>query len=438
MGIAHSQTTEQLGRRVAPVTGTCVLLVDDDAMIRESIAAWLEDKGYQVVQASDGTAALALFPEVNPALVITDLKMPRMDGMTLLKSLFEKQQSTDETRVPVIVLSGASSMQDVVEALRSGAVDYLLKPILDFQVLDHAIQRCLESARLLEQNRRYRADLEKANRDMREYLRLLEQDQQAGRQLQLKLFPQQDLIAGEYHFTHRIVPSLYLSGDFLEYVEYGDDFLGFYIADVSGHGVSSAFVTALLRHFSLNVYRETRLAMLRGAASPYGSPADVLAYYNRELLAAGIDKHVTMFMAVLDRHQNNLIYSVAGHLPMPILAAGDDIRYLEGQGMPVGILREAQYQNYTMDLPDSFTLVLCSDGVLEIVPERGLVDKEARLLELVANSDRTQKSIEAQLHLDAVTEAPDDIAIMTLVKKPSLAKKTEVPVNAEAVREVAP
>lgn len=426
MGITHSQIAEQPGGKPGSVVaGTCVLLVDDDAMMRESIAAWLEDNGYRVVQASDGAVALELFPDVKPALVITDLKMPRMDGMTLLKRLLETQ-AQDETRLPVIVLSGASSMHDVVEALRSGAADYLLKPIMDFQVLDHAIRRCLESARLREQNRRYREDLEKANRDMREYLRLLEQDQQAGRQLQLKLFPQQDLVAGDYHFTHRIVPSLYLSGDFLEYVEYGDDFLGFYIADVSGHGVSSAFVTALLRHFSLNVYRETRLAILRGGISPFSSPADVLAYYNRELLAAGIDKHVTMFMAVLDRHQHNMVYSVAGHLPMPILASDEDVCYLEGKGMPVGILREAEYQNYTVDLPESFTLVLCSDGVLEIVPERGLVGKEARLLELVARSDRTQQGIEAQLQLDSVTAAPDDIAIMTLVKKPSSGQTAQV------------
>jgi sigma-B regulation protein RsbU (phosphoserine phosphatase) len=396
-----------------------ILLVDDDAMMRLGVAAWLEDHGYQVLQAGDGIEALEQFNQHPPSLVLTDLRMPRMGGLELLRALSERVGSEHEPDVPVVVLSGAGSMQDVVEALRTGASDYLLKPILDFQVLEHAIQRSLERARLIEQNRRYRAELEKANRELREHLRVLEQDQQAGRQLQLKLFPQQDLKAGDFSFTHRILPSLYLSGDFLEYVEYNDDFLGFYIADVSGHGVSSAFITALLRHYSLHVYRETRVAVSKGAATPFASPADVLSYYNRELLAAGIDKHATMFMAVLDRHNNTLSYSVAGHLPMPILASGNDVYYLEGQGMPVGILREAKYQNYTVQLPDAFTLVLCSDGVLEIVPEQGLVDKEACLLSLVAGSDRTQQGIEAALKLDEQTALPDDIAVMTLVKKPS-------------------
>ncbi|HQQ63117.1 MAG TPA: SpoIIE family protein phosphatase [Pseudomonadales bacterium] len=394
----------------APAT---LLLVDDDAMVRQGVAAFLENSGYQVLQACDGVSAFDVFSSGHPDLVITDLKMPRMGGIELLGRI-----AASQSPVPVIVISGAGTIQDVAEALRLGATDYLVKPIADLAVLEKAVRVCLERAHLLDQNRKYRDQLEQANREMGEYVRILEQDQQAGRQLQLKLFPQQDLQAGHYHFRHCIVPSLYLSGDFLQYAEYGGDMLSFYIADVSGHGVSSAFVTALLHHFSLNVYRETRLAALNKTAIPFASPADVLSYYNRELLAAGIDKHVTMFMAVLDCKSNSMIYSVAGHLPMPILASGNDVRYLEGNGMPLGILRDIEYSNYTLQLPDEFTLVLCSDGVLEIVQAQGLIEKEAALLELVSASDRTQAGVEAQLHLDSVSDAPDDIAIMTLVKSP--------------------
>lgn len=394
----------------APAT---LLLVDDDAMVRQAVAAVLENCGYQVVQACDGIQAFEVFLTCQPDLVITDLQMPRLGGIELLRKI-----SDSTSPAPVIVISGTGSVQDVAEALRLGAIDYLVKPIADPAMLEKAVGVCLERSRLLNQNRKYRDQLEQANREMAEYVRILEQDQQAGRQFQLKLFPQRDLQAGQYHFHHCIVPSLYLSGDCLQYAEYGGELLSFYIADVSGHGVSSAFVTALLHHFSLNVFRETRMAALNNAPSPFASPADVMSYYNRELLAAGIDKHVTMFMAVLDCKTNSMVYSVAGHLPMPILASGDDVRYLEGSGMPLGILREVSYTNYTLQLPDAFTLVLCSDGVLEIVRAKNLIDKEAALLSLVAASDRTQKGVEAQLQLDTVSDAPDDIAIMTLVKSP--------------------
>ncbi len=388
-----------------------ILLVDDDAAARFSVAEFLEGQLFQVVQAADGSEAWEIFQQQTPSLVITDLRMPRMDGLQLLRQIMASERS-----VPVIVFSGIGSVAEVVEALRCGAVDYLIKPIVDFHILQHAVEKCLERVRLLEQNRAYQTQLEKTNSELKAHLQALEQDQQSGRLLQLKLYPQQDLQIGKYHFSHRMIPSLYLSGDFLEYIRFGEEHLGFYIADVSGHGVSSAFVTALLRHFSLNIHRETREAAIDGKPIPFPTPADAMAYYNRELLAAGIDKYATLFMGLIDKKNNVLTYSVAGHLPRPILAAGDKVHYLEGGGMPVGILREAQYQNFTVQLPDTFTLVLCSDGVLEILPAADLIAKEALLLEMVAASDRTQQGIERQLNLDNVSGAPDDIAVMTLVK----------------------
>ncbi|MCC7516661.1 MAG: fused response regulator/phosphatase [Pseudomonadales bacterium] len=394
-----------------PHSAVTLLLVDDDAQARFSMAEYLESQGYQVEQVADGQAAWEVFERQPPSLIITDLSMPRMDGLALLQKI---EASADP--VPVIVVSGACCVQDVVEALRHGAADFLIKPIVDYRVLQQAINKCLHRAQLVEQNRLYREQLERANSALEKHLHDLERDQQAGRQLQKKLFPQQDLQADSYLFSHCVVPSLYLTGDFLEYVRFNDDTLGFYIADVSGHGVSSAFVTALLRHLSLQISRQVRNAILRGDPLPFPTPADAMAYYNSELLTAGIDKHVTMFMGILEQKTNTLIYSVAGHLPMPILATDEGVRYLEGEGMPIGILEEAQYRNFTVRLPERFTLVLCSDGVLEILSEKELIKKEAQLLALVAASDRTQHGIEQQLHLDTISDAPDDIAIMTLVK----------------------
>lgn len=390
-----------------------ILLVDDDQMVRQSVAAYLEDCGYDVIQATDGRHALSLIEETAPGLVITDLKMPRLDGISLLKKI-----KPLECELPVIVMSGAGAMEDAVEALRHGASDYLFKPIVDFRLLKHAIKRCMERSRLKQQNECYKAELERANTELKETLKALEQDQQAGRQLQLRLFPQADLRSGDYRFSHRIIPSLYLSGDFLEYIKLSEEFLGFYIADVSGHGVSSAIVTAMLRHFSLHVYRETRLAALSGKSSPFATPADVLSYFNRELIAANIDKHVTMFAGVVHIASNSLIYSVAGHLPLPILHSAEGTRYLEGKGMPLGILREVEYQNHHLSLPDAFTLLLCSDGVLELMPGTSLLAKEEQLLARVQASDGSQQGIEQALVMDAVHDALDDIAVMTLIKKP--------------------
>ena len=106
-----------------PLTDATLLVVDDEQAIRDSIVAYLEDSGYNVLEAENGQQALALYEKKSPDLIICDLRMPVMDGLSLLRRIMEL---TDE--VPVIVVSGAGVMTDVVEALRLGASDYLMLP----------------------------------------------------------------------------------------------------------------------------------------------------------------------------------------------------------------------------------------------------------------------------------------------------------------------
>ncbi len=264
--------------------------------------------------------------------------------------------------------------------------------------------------------------METANRELKDSLKLLEQDQRAGLQLQLKMFPQEPLIVGDYRVDYKLIPSLYLSGDFLEYSEYGDHFIGFYLADVSGHGSSSAFVTALLHHLSVTMSRRHEKN-----ANLNAPPSEILSYFNRELLAVGMEKYVTMFLGIINTQAGELTYSVAGHLPMPILCSAknnnhnDDVRYLEGTGMPLGIISEVEYYNYNIKLPESFSLCLFSDGILEILPVNGLLQQEDCLLNLVREGNTTLEKMSKALHLDTLKEVPDDIAIMTISKNGSLA-----------------
>ena len=142
-----------------------LLVIDDDIAVRDSIVMYLQELGYIVDQARDGSEGLALFRKNTPDVVLLDLKMPAVDGLHVLKAL-----SRDPSDVPVIVVSGSGVMTDVVEALRYGASDYLIKPITDLEVLKHSISRCLEQNRLQRENTRYRQKLEEANRELRQSL----------------------------------------------------------------------------------------------------------------------------------------------------------------------------------------------------------------------------------------------------------------------------
>jgi PAS domain S-box-containing protein len=139
-----------------------VLIVDDEELIRLNLRALLEDLGYRVTEAADGREGLDAFDRERPDLVLADLRMPVMDGLSMIAGLREKNPET-----PVIVISGTGTVPDAVDSLRLGAWDYIMKPVADVEGLDIIIRRTLEKARLVRENRIYRENLEKSAEALR-------------------------------------------------------------------------------------------------------------------------------------------------------------------------------------------------------------------------------------------------------------------------------
>ncbi|MBU2712459.1 SpoIIE family protein phosphatase [Zooshikella harenae] len=387
-----------------------LLVIDDEPIVRESIVAYLEDSGFAIIQAENGEEGIRVFKEKHPDLVICDLRMPKLDGLGVLKTIRGISPNT-----PVIVVSGAGVMSDVVTALRLGASDYLIKPIGDLEVLEHSINRALINAQLLQDNQRYRENLEEAIQTLRNSLAELQADQKAGRQVQLKMLPQSPFSTDDYVFAHHINPSLYLSGDFADYFPMGEHRFAFYLADVSGHGASSAFVTVLLKHMTMLFVEECE----KQGRFEQTTPADLLDYLNQGLNSADLDKHVTMFCGFLDTKCHQLTYSYGGHFPFPLFATPDTEYYLEGHGLPVGLFDDATYANTVMDLPAQFSLTIFSDGIMEVLPQERLKDKEAYLLSIISEGASTVGAIVQALGLDKMQDAPDDIALLVLARNMS-------------------
>lgn len=385
-----------------------LLVIDDDTQVRESIAAYLEDSGYIVVQAGSAGEGLERYRSEKPDVVLCDLRIPPAeDGGDVLRNI-----AADASRTPIIVTSGLGVMSDVVDALRLGASDYIIKPIVDMQVLDYAVGRCLEQARLRRENRKYRQQLEKANEELTEHLVALERDQQAGRHIQMKMLPPRHMESGAYDFAQRVFPSLYLSGDFLDYTVVGSDHVVFLVADVSGHGVSSAFVTVLLK----NIVARMRSHFNRHNDASILDPVKLLRKINHEVLATQSGKHVTAFAACLDMRSNSLRYAVAGHLPLPVMVANGDAWFLQGKGLPLGLFEDAEFQENHVELPTTFELCLFSDGVLEVLPEGSLDARERMLLELCREENGDIDGLVRRFGVSPDQPLPDDIAIMTVCR----------------------
>lgn len=133
-----------------------VLTIDDDADLRKGIVSYLEDKGFTVYQASDGADGIEMFRIHNPDLVLTDLMMPGVDGLSVVSAIMNTSPDT-----PVVVISGNGSVAHAIEAVRKGAWEYITKPIYDFAVIDRVIDQVFDRVDTIKSERAFQENLQK-------------------------------------------------------------------------------------------------------------------------------------------------------------------------------------------------------------------------------------------------------------------------------------
>ncbi len=132
-----------------------VLVIDDEPMLRRTLADYLDDMGHQTFMAANGVEGLAALESFAPDVAMVDLNMPVMDGYTFIRMARDRAPE-----LPIIVVSGVGTVDKAMEAIRLGAWDYITKPISRLDVVEHTLSRVLERARLLQENRNYQHNLE--------------------------------------------------------------------------------------------------------------------------------------------------------------------------------------------------------------------------------------------------------------------------------------
>jgi serine phosphatase RsbU (regulator of sigma subunit) len=386
-----------------------VLVVDDDPARAGELAELVESAGFTtevVTDVNNSHYSLGASSDLDVILCEMDLKdVSWGDARRTLREM--------DVQVPAIMLSDEAEAGRMMTALRLGAADFFVRPVEDRDALVRSIERCVRQRQMRRDLQESRQRLEAANTELRGTIKVLEQDQQAGRQVQMRMLPSTPLVLDDYVFSHTVIPSLYLSGDFTDYFTVGDHFVTFFMADVSGHGSSSAFATVLLK----NLFARKRSDFLRRHDDSVMSPVAMLKQANRELLGLEVGKFATMVVGLLDMEENTLRYSVAGHLPQPVLVSDAGARYLRGEGSAVGIMDEAAYEEHLIDLPRSFMLALFSDGILEILPPKNLIEKEKYFLDVFEQTADSPEELVTRLGLDRVDTAPDDIAALFISKR---------------------
>lgn len=380
-----------------------VLLVDDNRVNRNLLAAYLEQAGIRhVEQAQDGEEGLAKLESFRPDLVLLDLMMPRVDGFEMCRRL---RADPRWASLPVLVQSNLNRAEDRASAFAAGATDYVSKPLNAVELLARVRIHLRKLALLnsLEQFRRRAAS-----------------ELELARGMQQRLMPPPERLA-EIERTHRIgiaahfAPSSELGGDFWGLQRLSDGQLSVHLVDFSGHGVGAALNT-----FRLHAICQQLAAVAPGAGF---DPAVRLAQINRRLcplLPCG--QFATMLIGVIDPAAGLFRYASAGST-RPMVWGPGDRQPVSGDsaGLPLGLLAEADYEVRTLPLPPGGRLFLYSDAAVEVPVGSGVLDDDG-LARLVA--DRLEIT-DVRTFLDAVLAdlrscgpIEDDLTALVLGRNP--------------------
>ena len=359
----------------------------------------LTQRGFTVTRAPAAAQAFERLDRDAPELVVC-----AADHHANIEALADaKVLLAERATLPVVVVVNGTTKEFVVDALRVGVLD-VIDLATERERLGALIGGCLARAERLAAARVSTATIVESAEHQ------LDRDQRAGRHVQMGMLPPSPMAIDRYRLRHKVFPSLVLSGDFVDYFRITDNHFVFYIADVSGHGASSAFVTVLLKNFSRRLRREYRPRMLK-------APGEILEWLNRELLDNQIDKHVAIHVGVVDIVTDVLSYGNAGHFPPPILVTDAGARFLELAGKPVGLFRNPEYASAQASMTGHSSLYVVSDGVLDLLPATDLERKERCLLEAAVECHRTGMDIWHFLELEARMPRPDDVSCLAVTKE---------------------
>jgi sigma-B regulation protein RsbU (phosphoserine phosphatase) len=335
-----------------------ILIAEDERITRRSLERQLARWDYDVVATEDGQEAWEAYERERFDVVVTDWDMPRCNGLELVRRI---RAAGGDGYIYIIMLTSRSEKTDVVAGMESGADDFLAKPFdrEELRVRINAGARIIELERALAvQNR----ELSSANARM-------SQDLEAAADVQRDLLPTEMPEGSGARFAWHFEPCDELGGDILNVLPLVDRRMALYLLDVSGHGVPAALLSVTLSRVLNTRDPSTSLLLARGDAdAPDGlvPPPEVAARLNRQFPMEGQrGRYFTMAYGVYDDETCVLDYTLAGH-PPPILARlGKPPEQLEGSGFPIGIIEDADYDDYSVQLAPGDRVIFYSDGITE-------------------------------------------------------------------------
>jgi phosphoserine phosphatase RsbU/P len=338
-----------------------ILIVDDEPdlelLVRQKFRRHIREGKFEFSFAGNGQEALdKLDQDKEIDLVLSDINMPVMDGLTFLARL-----EGIERLLKAVIVSAYGDMQNIRTAMNRGAFDFVTKPI-DFEDLEITINKTIQAISHLKQAERERAQLIS-----------IQQELTVAARIQLSILPRSFPPFPErkdFEIFAEILPAKEVGGDFYDFFLIDNDRLGIVIGDVSGKGVPAAILMAVTR------------TLLHATALKESSPSDCLDYVN-DILVGQSDPSmfVTVFYSILNTRTGELEYCIAGHNPPYVFSDGSVSALDVPPGRILGVVPNSNYRTHCVQLKAGDAVLLYTDGVTEAINASDSFFSEERLVE---------------------------------------------------------
>jgi phosphoserine phosphatase RsbU/P len=363
-----------------------VLVVDDQADVREALRLMLKSRGYSIKMADSPEDAIATAAACDPDLIVIDMNYASdttsgQEGLALLDRLTALRRN-----VPIIAMTGWSTIELAVQAMQHGARDFITKP-WDVRAVLEMFEKHLGA-----QTQKPAVDAGHAS------------EIAIARRIQRKLLPPQQFTAAGLEFDCVFLPVGDVGGDLYDFFEIDSARAAFLLGDVCGKGLGAALLVAALQ------------ATIRGQLDLGADLSKLLSRVNQQFFQATRPEHfATLFFGVYDARNRSLRYVNCGHPPAVLVHKGGNHELLKPSSMILGAFEKCDFKEQTVGFERGSKLVLFSDGLSEAGVDR---DEEAEwAVEAILNLDRKGKPVFAgELVAAAVArgQQADDITVIEI------------------------
>jgi sigma-B regulation protein RsbU (phosphoserine phosphatase) len=361
-----------------------ILVVDDSKMQRKILSASLRRWGFQVEEAGTGEEAMRMCRNDPPDIILSDWMMPGMSGPDFCRAF---RRLDGDYYAYFILLTSKAEKNEVAEGLDSGADDFLTKPVNTGELR----ARLTAGERILDMQReltRKNSLIEETLYELQRVYDSLDSDLIEAKKLQQSLVRDRFVDFGAAQISQILRSAGRVGGDLVGYYPIGSDRLCIYSIDVSGHGVSSALMTARLAGLlnSAVPNRNVGLAHANDHNFAAVAPDEIAKRLNKIALTEMQSEHYfTLALADFDLVSGAFRLVQAGH-PHPVIQrANGEVELIGKGGLPIGLIDGADYDLVEAQLSPGDRLLLMSDGVIECADAQDELLGEEGLITLMSD-----------------------------------------------------